>query len=97
MSRPSFIEPLMACSTAHITQATMTRITANEPHLVISYPNEHGAFLWVPEDPVHDDDDGSLPNDLRAIFALAREYDCCWVKLDRDAAEIDALPTYEWS
>jgi hypothetical protein len=93
MSRPSFIEPLMACSTANLTKETMDWITRGDLPGV-SYPNEYGAFVYVPED-----DEGSLegyPDDLRGVIELAREYDCGWIKFDRDAPSIGDLPTWEW-
>ena len=103
MSRPSFIEPLMACSTAHVTKKTMdwiTDVAADEFGLLggpICYGNEFGAFVYVDDDGSAEADDlHNIPEDLRAVFALAREYDCCWIKLDCDATEIDALPVYDW-
>lgn len=93
MSRPSFIEPLMACSTAHLTPETMQRITDEEVP-GIAYANEFGAFVYVPE--AGEETEEGFPDDLVEVFALAREYDCFWIKFDRDAAEINALPVYDW-
>ena len=56
--------------------------------------NEFGAFVYVPE--AGEETEEGFPDDLVEVFALAREYDCFWIKFDRDAAEINALPVYDW-
>lgn len=89
MSRPSFIEPMMVCSTENVTPETMAALPTLASCI---YPNEYGAFMWVPD---LGEDEG-YPEDLIGIFALAREYDCCWVRLDRDAPAIGDLPVYGW-
>lgn len=82
------IEPLLAISTAHVDQVTLENIT----EYVVAYPNEYGAFIYVPPPPYRED----CPADLAEILAFARKHNITWIKLDGGASEIDQLPTYEW-
>lgn len=56
--------------------------------------DEYGWFVFVPPSPVIDE--LNLPDDLRRLLHYARDLQCDWVMLDRDAEAIDALPTYDW-
>lgn len=40
--------------------------------------------------------ENSVPVELRAVLRFAKDRDCDWVRLDRDAATIEALPTWDW-
>ena len=93
MSRPSFIEPLMACSTTHLKPSTMAWLLEDADDGPCIYANEYGAFIYCTDDEGMTED---YPGDLLEVYTLAREYDCVWIKFDRDAAEIDALPVYDW-
>ena len=81
------VELLLPLSTAHITQATLDAI---ETH-AIAYPNEYGAFVYVNDEILE-----PVPQDLKTVFDYANAHSIRWVKFDRDAPELDGLPTYEW-
>jgi hypothetical protein len=44
---------------------------------------------------VFETDAGEYPN-LARIFVIAREHDCDWISFDRDADELEGLPTFDW-
>jgi hypothetical protein len=52
-------------------------------------PHEYGAILYVGEP-------APCAGDLAPLLDFARVHGCVWVNLDRDAAYIDGLPTYDW-
>jgi hypothetical protein len=82
------LENLLALSTAHLTQEALENIE----NLAPSYPNEYGAFVYVPKGatwPEHDED-------LNAIFYFARSHNIAWLKFDRDAPELKEFKTYDW-
>lgn len=87
------ISKMLVVSTAHLTQETADQLSA-ESLPVASYPNEYGGFVYVPTDPI--DREAGLTEDIAAVFKLARALHCEWVKLDRDAPELDGLKIYEW-
>jgi hypothetical protein len=78
------IERLLALSTAHLPEHVL-----NVPD-TLAYPNEYGGFFWV------DNDEGSHLPELEAVLAFARQHDITWLKFDRDAPEIEELPTWNW-
>lgn len=84
------IEPLLAVSTVHLTRSTVEWISSGGLQSA-NYPNEYGAFIWVPDDGADDE----LPEDLAALFAVARGFGIVWLKLDQDAREFVGLESYE--
>ncbi len=83
------IEPMLVLSTSHLTDATCNVFLPGYDGP--AWPKgPYGWFVYVPED------DGELPDDLKACLALARQKGAFWVMFDRDEVDIDELPTYEW-
>jgi len=83
------IEPMLVLSTAHLTEDTGNSFLPfwSGPCWV---KGEYGWFVYVTEDVE------SEPSDLIQCFAEARRRECCWIMFERDAPEIEELPTYEW-
>ncbi|WP_242120214.1 hypothetical protein [Sphingomonas lacusdianchii] len=84
------IEPMLVLSTAHITQETCNTFLPTYPGPAWE-KGEYGWFIYVPEDV-----DETLPVDLAACMALARAKSAFWIMLDRDEAQIDGLPVFDW-
>ena len=89
------ISSILELSTAHISAETDELLASGQLD-VISYEKgslekQVGWLLLVPMDK-----SGSLPNDLEAIFSIAREKNCTWVMLDRDSYITESLPVYDW-
>jgi hypothetical protein len=85
-------------STAHVTHEEMQMIdNDHDAKLPVSASNEYGAWLYtLPNDMLNTYEDlGACPN-LRAILDFARDNDCGYVHLDRDADEHPGLPTFDW-
>lgn len=53
-----------------------------------------GWFFYANEEPLSPD--LGIPDDVARLMQEARKRGCEYVLLDRDAQEIDGLPTYEW-
>lgn len=91
------IENMLVTSTASISRDTGQRLDLSDGTLsdVIRYDKQnYGWFVFVPPSPVIDE--LNLPDDLRRLLHYARDLQCDWVMLDRDAVTIDALPIYDW-
>ncbi|WP_267381490.1 MULTISPECIES: hypothetical protein [unclassified Sphingomonas] len=84
------IEPMLILSTAHLTEETCNLFLADYAGPAWR-KGDYGWFVYVPEDA-----DSELPPDLTACLALAREKAAFWVMFDRDEAQIEELPAYEW-
>ncbi|MDG5973353.1 hypothetical protein JAGODDHD_04123 [Sphingomonas paucimobilis] len=84
------IEPMLVLSTSHLTDATCNVFLPGYDGP--AWPK--GAYNWFVYAP--EDDDGELPEDLKVCLALARQKGAFWVMFDRDAVDIEELPTYEW-
>ena len=97
MNRPPEIHKVLVLSTSHLPQETLNNLDCWSG--VVVYPNEYGAFVWVPNQ--RDSELVSLnrlgPDELLAVYHYARQLDCKYVKFDRDGPEVDNLPIYEWS
>lgn len=86
-------------STAHLPQALVNQDGGlNAIPGVVSYPYEHGEWLWVPVDVDEWLADwattGPIPGEIASLWRYARGLGCDFVRLDADGATNDALPTY---
>lgn len=94
------IEKMLVLSTAHLAPEVArdidnpSSIEAQEwREALIVYPHgEYGWLIYIPDHGI----DADLPPSLEACIALARAHSCSWLLLDRDAAEVSNIPTYEW-
>ncbi len=84
------IEPMMVLSTGHLTFDTCNRWLKQADHAVFE-KGDYGWFIYVIE---RGEDD--MPADLGACMELARQLRCAWIMFDRDAPEVDQLPSYDW-
>lgn len=84
------IELMLVLSTAHLTETTCNLFLPD--YAGPAWPKgDYGWFVYVPED-----EDPEMPLDLGACMALAREKHAFWIMFDRDEAQIDELPAYDW-
>lgn len=89
-------------STGHLTHATtrlLERLGDDNPwSYFASYRDGHMIRVPSVEIPLQDmsPNDPPLPDDLKALWAWAREQGVNWVRLDMDADQIDDLPFYNW-
>jgi hypothetical protein len=102
------IEKMLVGSTGHVTRdvaglldAASTQRDQNDwTDAWVVYP--HGEYGWLIRVPGNDDTGLQHPDCQKApvmffdIMALARRMGCEWVLLDRDAAPIGGLKSYDW-
>lgn len=81
-------------TTGHLTEATakMLDTTPAKDWPVIGGP--YGTYGWQMY--AHDDNDGTIPDDLWAVCEFANANGADLVVFDCDANPVDGLPTYEW-
>jgi hypothetical protein len=85
------IHRYLDCSTAHLTEATMDALSADQVEGVVAMPYPpYGVFVSIP-----DDEDVEIPEDLRQVLAFARANDCLLIRFDHDGDDVD-LPVYDW-
>lgn len=95
-------ETMLVLSTAHVSEAT-AKTLGNDEMPVSGYDHgKHGWLIVVPSDDqawekvAVDNINSEVPDDLFECMAHARKLGCCWLLLDADATEIEALKTYQW-
>lgn len=79
---------MLDLSTAHLPPQLRT---AAESEVVGWYPTLCGGFLWVPDDPADVVTDGP---EILAVRTFARAQRCDYILFDRDADEVDGVPTF---
>lgn len=96
------ITKTLELSTAHISQETNSLLLESQttdchfPLIVYNKP-DYGYWIVVPSEASDwEYAQDHIPKELMGILQYAKERDCSWVMLDRDAYEIEELPTYEW-
>src|ERR1044072_4939688 len=98
MSPP--IRQMLDISTAHVSfdtslwleeQAELTHLNDEDRVLTVG-DTGYGWFFYSGLDLEVSD----IPDDLKAVATHARALGCDYVLLDRDADEIDELPTFVW-
>lgn len=99
------ITKMLTISTAHITKETAKFIDNvckdnNLSNLIVYDETAHyngcteqyGWFIYCNADL----SDLNVPKDLLKVMCFARDNDCDWLCLDRDAEIVDSLDKYEW-
>ena len=59
----------------------------------------YGWLMWVPDDPdqyAEDEEGGVPPQEILVIQRYARKHGCDYVLFDRDADQVDDLPSWVW-
>lgn len=98
---PSFVVAALDISTAHISPVTREWLQAQarnaDPWVITVAEYRQGFFVRVPTDDREDElRIRQCPQDLQAIFAVARNAGCRLVCLDGDAETYPSLPLFEW-
>lgn len=90
------VRKFLDASTAHLPQNICELLDSYDG--VIAYEHgEYGWLLWVPDDvDEHATDYLDIPDEVLVVQRFARNLDCDYVLLDRDADRVDGLPTWEW-
>lgn len=84
---------MLELSTAHLTPDTAQRIDSLIGNDELAGARwDYGWFLYVDDEVA----DQKVPTDLAACFRFAQQHGYHWVRFDRDAVAIAALPVYEW-
>ena len=78
-------------STAHVTYETGQKL--DDGAIGSTMKGDHGWLVHVASEPTEQPD---APADLLVCVRYARQLGAQWILFDRDAAAIDALPSYEW-
>ena len=97
----------MDLSTAHLPERFFNSEVEGEAGNIRSYiwgtpvqPLEHGALLWIPDDPKASAEAGTdgetTAPEVLAIQLFARGLGCDYVLFDADAEETDELPRWDW-
>ena len=90
----SNIEKALTLSTAHITEKTARWLDSKPKELIIYPKRDYGWFISVGE--LEEEDLRNVPSDILFLIGCATGTDCSWLQLDRDAAIVDSLPTFDW-
>ena len=87
---------ILDLSTSHLPEHLGTDLNAHDA--VVAYNLEYGWLMWVPDDPVVDDDDpmGRVPSEVLLIQLYARRWGCDYVLFDADGPVDPNLPAWEW-
>jgi hypothetical protein len=99
VSGPRIIRVLDA-STSHLPEQVCEDLNGWDGVIAYAVSNsddQYGWLLHVPQDPVAkaDDSDG-FPSEVLTLQRFARGLDCDYVLLDRDAEQVEGLPTWDW-
>lgn len=100
---PRIIQVLDA-STAHLPQEVCENLNGYDGVIAyaLSTSNDHyGWLLHVPENPDehasdYDEDPDGVPAEVLTVQRYARGLGCDYVLLDRDAEQVNGLPTWDW-
>jgi hypothetical protein len=96
----SFYNPLLKnarrfldCSTGHVSRATADLLDTecNGWPFIGGRISETGWFVYAHPEPPE-----GTPDDLKAVMAYARGNGFDYILFDRDADDVDGLPTFDW-
>ncbi len=93
MSQELEIMRVLVLSTAHLSQDEGATHASDWPAYTLE--GEYGFISYVADFNEGDAQWEDWPG-LQACAKLAREHGLEWVRFDRDAEEIEGLPTYDW-
>lgn len=82
--------------TSHLTKETIDNLVMDNIAQVVSYDYPEGMFLVVPDKFDYAAHEKGWPKDLCRLFEYAQHNEISVIWLDRDAEEIEDLPTYDW-
>lgn len=90
------IRRMLDASTGNLTEDMFGALTEH-PWLSVSR-TEHGALMWVPDDPEDSSRscDPPVPPEVLAIQMFARGLGCDYVLFDADADPLPGLPSWDW-
>lgn len=83
--------------TSHLTKETIDNLVMDNIAQVVSYDYPEGMFVVVPDSFDYKVNSEEWPKDLCRLFEYAQHNEISVIWLDRDAEEIDELPTYDWT
>lgn len=82
--------------TSHLTRETVDDLFIGNIIGVVVHDYKEGMFVVVPDSFDYKTNSIVWPNDLCRLFEYAQHNEISVIWLDRDAEEIDELPTYDW-
>ncbi len=95
------IRKLLVLSTAHLPQPHLDAdlggpVDTSLWGAAVITLTEHGAFLWVPDEPLESSGDGLTPQLVLDIQVFARANGCDYVMFDADGPKVAALQLFDW-
>lgn len=88
------IDRVLVCSTSHITAEDNQSLFDEETGLVVYEMGEYGWLILAR--PIDASEPRKHSDTLEKLLAFTRKHRCDWLRLDRDANEIEGLETFEW-
>lgn len=88
------IDRTLVCSTSHLSEEDNQSLFDEETNLIVYSLDEYGYMILAR--PVESDEPREHSDNLESLLEFARKNDCDWLRLDRDAEQIEGLPTFEW-
>lgn len=98
MNKQEHIMNMLIISTAHIPEWLAQQFINGNAPVECVLDTGYGWILnrVAIEAAVNERPEGTVPDCLKEIAALALANHCSWINLDRDWPEIDELKTWEW-
>jgi hypothetical protein len=87
------IQKLLVLSVNHLSHTTRATLDAGMAPVGWAPQVDHG-FGWDWYVPSASADISEYPVEFDAIFELARQHDCQWVRFDLDGPELETLPSW---
>lgn len=85
-------------STCHITETDALLLqedcTALIPRVTVYELGEYGWLVWVEQD--EDAMPAGYSEEFLKLFKLAKEFNAAYIRLDRDADQIEGLAKFDW-
>ena len=91
------ITKVLDVSTAHITEKDNNLLSSNDTY-VISYPKDHGFFVYVPEAAkiIKTFARDGYSKAFLKLMKMASEHKCGWIMLDSDGTVYPQLKVFDW-
>lgn len=92
------IDRTLVCTTSHITAEDNQQLFDEETNLVVYSMDEYGYMIWTGGNTfqLYMQEAKNISDSFRILLTFAKQQKCEWLRLDRDAEEIEGLETFEW-
>lgn len=90
------IDRTLVCSTSHLSPDDAQSLFNEETDLVVYSLDEYGYMILARPIDGYTGEARKHSDNLEKLLAFARKHRCDWLRLDRDANEIDGLQVFDW-